>query len=69
MVLLLTEWPVFVNADPTHLAELAANLVVLDARNALDSEVWSAAGWEVRPLGGRTVPRQRRVLEGAALPA
>ncbi|RKR74014.1 UDPglucose 6-dehydrogenase [Frondihabitans australicus] len=69
VVLLLTEWPVFVNADPTHLAELAANPVVLDARNALDSEVWSSAGWEVRPLGGRTVARQRRVLEGAALPA
>ena len=69
VVLLLTEWKVFVNADPIHLAELAANPVVLDARNVLDKEVWSSAGWEVRPLGGRTVARQRRVLEGAALPA
>ncbi|MGA1811664.1 UDP-glucose/GDP-mannose dehydrogenase family protein [Frondihabitans sp. 4ASC-45] len=66
-VLLLTEWPVFVNADPEHLAELAANPIVLDARNALDTEVWSAAGWEVRPLGGRTVPRQRQAFESAAL--
>ncbi len=66
-VLLLTEWPVFVNADPGHLAELAANPIVLDARNALDTEVWSAAGWEVRPLGGRTVPRQRQAFESAAL--
>jgi UDPglucose 6-dehydrogenase len=69
VVLLLTEWPVFVNADPDHLAELAANPVVIDARNVLDTEVWSSAGWEVRPLGGRVVARQRRVLEGAALPA
>ncbi|KQQ27574.1 UDP-glucose dehydrogenase family protein [Frondihabitans sp. Leaf304] len=66
-VLLLTEWPVFINADPGHLAELAANPIVLDARNALDTEVWSAAGWEVRPLGGRTVPRQRQAFESAAL--
>lgn len=69
VVLLLTEWPVFVNADPDHLAELAANPVVIDARNVLDTEVWSSAGWEVRPLGGRVVARQRRVLEGASLPA
>lgn len=69
VVLLLTEWPVFVNADPVHLAELAANPVVLDSRNALDKEVWSSAGWEVRPLGGKVVARQARAYQGVSLPA
>ena len=32
-------------------------------------EVWSAAGWEVRPLGGRRTPAQRRVLTPTAVPA
>jgi UDPglucose 6-dehydrogenase len=68
-VLLLTEWPEFVGADAAGLAELAANPVVIDARNVLDSEVWSAAGWEVRPLGGRRIPAQRRVLAPTAVPA
>ncbi|ROS56784.1 MULTISPECIES: UDP-glucose dehydrogenase family protein [Frigoribacterium] len=68
-VLLLTEWPEFVGADAAGLAELAANPVVIDARNVLDAEVWSAAGWEVRPLGGRRTPAQRRVLTPTAVPA
>lgn len=68
-VLLLTEWPEFVTADAAVLAELAAAAIVIDARNALDAAVWSAAGWEVRPLGGPTTPRARRVLTPAALPA
>ncbi|WP_314101738.1 UDP-glucose/GDP-mannose dehydrogenase family protein [uncultured Frigoribacterium sp.] len=68
-VLLLTEWPEFVSAEPSALAELAANPVVIDARNVLDAEVWSSGGWEVRPLGGRRTPAQRRVLTGSSLPA
>jgi UDPglucose 6-dehydrogenase len=68
-VLLLTEWPEFVGADAAGLAELAANPVVIDARNVLDAEVWSAAGWEVRPLGGRRTPAQRRALTPTAVPA
>jgi UDPglucose 6-dehydrogenase len=68
-VLLLTEWPEFVSAEPSALAELAANPVVIDARNVLDAEVWSSGGWEVRPLGGRRTPAQRRVLTGSSIPA
>lgn len=68
-VLLLTEWPEFVGADAAGLAELAATPVVIDARNVLDVEVWSAAGWEVRPLGGRRTPARRRVLAPTAVPA
>ena len=68
-VLLLTEWPEFVSAEPSALAELAANPVVIDARNVLDAEVWSSGGWEVRPLGGRRTPAQRRVLSPSSIPA
>jgi UDPglucose 6-dehydrogenase len=68
-VLLLTEWPEFVGAEPSALAELAANPVVIDARNVLDAEVWSSGGWEVRPLGGRRTPAQRRVLSPSSIPA
>jgi len=68
-VLLLTEWPEFVSAEPSALADLAANPVVIDARNVLDAEVWSGGGWEVRPLGGRRTPAQRRVLTGSSIPA
>ncbi|WP_209560759.1 UDP-glucose/GDP-mannose dehydrogenase family protein [Frigoribacterium sp. PvP032] len=68
-VLLLTEWPEFVHAEPSALADLAANPVVIDARNVLDAEVWSGGGWEVRPLGGRRTPAQRRVLTGSSIPA
>jgi len=68
-VLLLTEWPEFVSAEPSALAVLAANPVVIDARNVLDAEVWSSGGWEVRPLGGRRTPAQRRVLTGSSIPA
>jgi len=69
VVLLLTEWPEFVTADAAGLAEVAANPVVVDARNALDAAVWSAAGWEVRPLGAPATARARRTLAPAALPA
>ncbi|WP_423924215.1 UDP-glucose dehydrogenase family protein [Frigoribacterium sp. 2-23] len=69
VVLLLTEWPQFVAAEPRALAVLAGNPVVIDARNALDATVWSNAGWEVRALGGRTTPARRQVLAPTPIPA
>ena len=57
-VLLLTEWPEFVGADPAGLAELAAN-PVRDRRAQLPrGRGLGRAGWAVRPLGG---PRRSRV--------
>jgi UDPglucose 6-dehydrogenase len=53
-VLVLTEWPEFVAADPEHLARLVKSPVVIDARNCLDGETWSAAGWAFRALGRPT---------------
>jgi UDPglucose 6-dehydrogenase len=50
-VLVLTEWPAFVAADPAHLARLVRSPIVIDARNCIDAVRWGDAGWTVRTLG------------------
>jgi UDPglucose 6-dehydrogenase len=55
-VLVLTEWPAFVSADPVALAALVDSPVVIDARNCLDADSWRAAGWVFRALGRNTSP-------------
>jgi UDPglucose 6-dehydrogenase len=52
-VLLLTEWPEFIAADPSSLRELVASPLMIDARNCLDPERWEDAGWRIRSLGRR----------------
>lgn len=54
-VLVLTEWPAFVAADPSAIAALVNSPVIIDARNCLDADAWRAAGWTFRALG-RAVP-------------
>jgi UDPglucose 6-dehydrogenase len=51
VVLLLTEWREFLDLDPEHLGTVVATRRVIDARNALDAEAWTAAGWRYRGLG------------------
>ncbi|HEX3897737.1 MAG TPA: UDP-glucose/GDP-mannose dehydrogenase family protein [Mycobacteriales bacterium] len=51
LVLLLTEWLEFREADPAVLAEVVAARNIVDGRNALDPESWRAAGWTYRALG------------------
>jgi UDPglucose 6-dehydrogenase len=51
LVLHLTEWPEFRALDPASLAALVGTPTVIDGRNALDSDLWRAAGWTVRGLG------------------
>jgi UDPglucose 6-dehydrogenase len=51
VVLVLTEWPQFLTADPAALAALTATPRVIDARGKLDPASWRAAGWEFRGLG------------------
>jgi UDPglucose 6-dehydrogenase len=51
VVLVLTEWPQFVTADPVALAALTPTPRVVDARGKLDPQSWRAAGWEFRGLG------------------
>ena len=51
IVLLLTEWPEFVNLDPYELARHTAAQRILDGRNVLDPVLWRTAGWTYRGLG------------------
>lgn len=58
-VALLTEWQEFQDADPEALGALVTHRRLLDARHALDSDAYRAAGWEIRALGR---PKQSRPL-------
>lgn len=51
VVLHLTEWREFRELDPAELAAVVSSPVILDGRNALDSERWRAAGWTYRAMG------------------
>ncbi|MDX3851748.1 UDP-glucose/GDP-mannose dehydrogenase family protein [Streptomyces sp. AK02-01A] len=60
VVVLATEWPAFSkNAKlPAAAADVVRRRVLVDVRNAVDSDAWLAAGWEVWQLG-RPVQRPR----------
>ncbi|MDS1270405.1 UDP-glucose/GDP-mannose dehydrogenase family protein [Lipingzhangella sp. LS1_29] len=51
VMLLLTEWPEFRDADPDELAKVVAHRAIVDGRNALDPEYWRSHGWTYRALG------------------
>jgi UDPglucose 6-dehydrogenase len=51
LVLHLTEWTEFQEADPALLAPLVNQRVIIDARNTLDPVQWRNAGWEYHALG------------------
>jgi UDPglucose 6-dehydrogenase len=40
-VLVLTEWPEFVNADPEELGRLVRTRTVIDGRNCIDGDRWA----------------------------
>jgi UDPglucose 6-dehydrogenase len=51
VVLHLTEWREFRELDPADLGRLVRQRHIVDGRNALDAELWRAAGWHYRALG------------------
>jgi UDPglucose 6-dehydrogenase len=51
IVLVLTEWSVFRALDAAEVASLVASPVVVDGRNCLDREAWTAAGFTYRGMG------------------
>jgi UDPglucose 6-dehydrogenase len=51
LVLVLTEWPEYVDLDPSTAADLVTEKRVLDGRNCLDPKRWRDAGWTYRALG------------------
>ncbi len=52
-VLVLTEWRQYRELDPVAFGAVVRQKRVLDGRNALDREAWTAAGWTYRALGRR----------------
>jgi UDPglucose 6-dehydrogenase len=52
-VLVLTEWRQYRELDPVAFGRVVAQKRVLDGRNTLDREAWTAAGWTYRALGRR----------------
>ncbi|MGZ4494761.1 MAG: UDP-glucose dehydrogenase family protein [Nocardioides sp.] len=73
VVALLTEWEDYRSLDPLRLGSVVARRHVVDARHALDRDLWQAAGWcyeapgrgdavrPLQPLAPQTVPPQRRL--------
>jgi UDPglucose 6-dehydrogenase len=51
VLLVLTEWPEFTQADPQVIGKAVAQLNIADGRHALDPALWRAAGWTYRALG------------------
>jgi UDPglucose 6-dehydrogenase len=51
VVVLLTEWAEFRDADPAAMAAVVARRYIVDGRHALDPAQWRAAGWTYRALG------------------
>ncbi|MFB7470027.1 UDP-glucose dehydrogenase family protein [Kitasatospora sp. NPDC056184] len=51
LLLHLTDWPQYSDADPADLARHTAVPKVIDARGTLDANRWRAAGWTFRALG------------------
>ena len=51
VLLVLTEWDQFVDADPKRLAGLTRTPRVIDARGKLSVADWRAAGWQFTGLG------------------
>lgn len=50
-VVLATEWKEYREIDPSVLIEIVREPNIVDARNALDYQLWTGAGWQVLALG------------------
>jgi len=51
VLLLLTEWREFIEADPRVVGKIVAQRNIADGRSALDADRWRGAGWQYRALG------------------
>jgi UDPglucose 6-dehydrogenase len=65
-LVLVTEWPEFVDADWAQIAEAMAGKVVVDGRNALDPDVVRAAGLIYEGIGRASAPRAPELAQGRA---
>ncbi|MEC5200180.1 UDPglucose 6-dehydrogenase [Arthrobacter sp. PL16] len=51
VVVLLTEWDEFTDANPEILGRLVSSRRIVDGRHALNADAYRSAGWEYRALG------------------
>jgi UDPglucose 6-dehydrogenase len=51
VLLVLTEWAEFREADPEVIGKAVAQRAIADGRHVLDAAAWRAAGWTYRALG------------------
>jgi len=70
VLLLLTEWPEFRQADPEVIGKAVAQRNIADGRHALDPAMWRAADWTYQALGypADTSDRTRRMRLFSAVP-
>jgi UDPglucose 6-dehydrogenase len=54
-ILHLTEWQEYRELNPSNLLKIVKNPLIIDGRNALDSQLWISGGWKFHALG-RTNP-------------
>ncbi|CAN2217129.1 Ugd Predicted UDP-glucose 6-dehydrogenase [Candidatus Nanopelagicaceae bacterium] len=50
-ILHLTEWKEYRELDPSVIGKLVKSKFIIDGRNALDRNMWRAAGWRFHALG------------------
>jgi UDPglucose 6-dehydrogenase len=50
-ILHLTEWKEYRELDPSVIGQLVKSKFIIDGRNALDRNMWRAAGWRFHALG------------------
>lgn len=50
-ILHLTEWKEYRELDPSVIGQLVKSRFIIDGRNALDRNMWRAAGWRFHALG------------------
>ena len=65
VVMLLTEWDEFRQADPVELGQLVSARRIVDGRHALDASKYREAGWEYRALGRPLVAATMALPENA----
>jgi UDPglucose 6-dehydrogenase len=51
LVIVVTEWREFIDLNPSTANSWAAQPLVIDARNCLDADAWTDAGWTYMGLG------------------
>jgi UDPglucose 6-dehydrogenase len=66
-LLVLTEWPEFISADPRELGSLVSRRIVIDGRNCLDAAAWRGAGWSLSSLGGVSASAEPDAVWGVGI--